>query len=68
MKDLTKCQHMTFVFITILFVSFIITIISLNNQLERADAVIEQVRQDNPDYYYDVLVEGETYQDYLMNI
>lgn len=30
-----------------------------------ASKVIEQVREDNPDYFYDVLVETDVYQDYV---
>lgn len=39
-----------------------------NKQLARlhaAEAVIEQVRDDEPDYFYDVLVEGDAYQNYI---
>ena len=27
--------------------------------------VIEYIREDNPDYFYDVLVETDVYQDYV---
>ena len=43
--------------------------IQVNNKqlakLQAAEAVIEQVRNDEPDYFYDVLVEGDTYQIYI---
>ena len=43
--------------------------LTLNNKqlakLHAADAVIEQVRNDEPDYFYDVLVEGDAYQIYI---
>lgn len=43
--------------------------IQVNNKqlakLHAAEAVIEQIRNDKPDYFYDVLVEGDTYQNYI---
>ena len=30
-----------------------------------ASKVIEQVKEDNPDYFYDVLIETDTYQEYI---
>lgn len=43
--------------------------IQVNNKqlvkLHAAEAVIEQVRNDEPDYFYDVLVEGDVYQIYI---
>ena len=43
--------------------------IQVNNKqlakLHAAEAVIEQVENDEPDYFYDVLVEGDTYQIYI---
>jgi hypothetical protein len=43
--------------------------IQVNNKqlakLHAAEAVIEQVRNDKPDYFYDVLVEGDAYQNYI---
>ena len=43
--------------------------IQVNNKqlakLQAAEAVIEQVRNDEPDYFYDVLVEGDAYQNYI---
>lgn len=42
--------------------------IQVNNKMAKlhaAEAVIEQVRNDEPDYFYDVLVEGDAYQIYI---
>lgn len=43
--------------------------IQVNNKqlakLHAAEAVIEQVENDEPDYFYDVLVEGDAYQMYI---
>ena len=43
--------------------------IQVNNKqlakLHAAEAVIEQVENDEPDYFYDVLVEGDVYQIYI---
>ena len=43
--------------------------IQVNNKqlakLHAAEAVIEQVENDEPDYFYDVLVEGDAYQNYI---
>lgn len=43
--------------------------IQVNNKqlakLHAADAVIEQVRNDETDYFYDALVEGDAYQIYI---
>lgn len=43
--------------------------IQVNNKqlakLHAAEAVIEQVRNDEPDYFYDVLVEGDAYHNYI---
>lgn len=43
--------------------------IQVNNKqlakLHAAEAVIEQVRNDKPDYFYDVLVEGDAFQNYI---
>jgi uncharacterized protein YacL (UPF0231 family) len=43
--------------------------IQVNNKqlakLQAAEAVIEQVENDEPDYFYDVLVEGDAYQIYI---
>ena len=43
--------------------------IQVNNKqlakLQAAEAVIEQVENDEPDYFYDVLVEGDAYQNYI---
>jgi uncharacterized protein YacL (UPF0231 family) len=43
--------------------------IQVNNKqlakLHAAESVIEQVRNDKSDYFYDVLVEGDTYQIYI---
>lgn len=30
-----------------------------------ASKVIEQIRKDNPDYFYDVLIETDVYQEYI---
>lgn len=30
-----------------------------------ASKVIEQIKEDNPDYFYDVLVETDAWQDYV---
>lgn len=30
-----------------------------------ASKVIEQIRQDNPDYFYDVLVKTDVWQEYI---
>lgn len=30
-----------------------------------ASKVIEQIREDNPDYFYDVLIETDVYQEYI---
>lgn len=37
----------------------------LSTKLSNADAVIEQVAEDEPVYFYDVLVEGDNYQLYI---
>jgi hypothetical protein len=43
--------------------------IQVNNKqlakLHAAEAVIEQVENDEPNYFYDVLVEGDAYQNYI---
>ena len=43
--------------------------IQVNNKqlakLHAAEAVIEQVAEDEPIYFYDVLVEGDNYQIYI---
>lgn len=36
----------------------------LKARLNAAEAVISQVSNDEPDYYYDVLVEGDVYQEW----
>ena len=53
----------------------VVALISLNQMVNRAKTnieeciaaqkVIEKVRNDNPDYFYDVLVETDEYQDYV---
>lgn len=30
-----------------------------------ASKVIKQIREDNPDYFYDVLIETDVYQEYI---
>lgn len=37
----------------------------LSAKLSNAAAVIEQVAEDEPVYFYDVLVEGDNYQIYI---
>ena len=37
----------------------------LSAKLSNAAAVIEQVAEDEPIYFYDVLVEGDNYQIYI---
>jgi hypothetical protein len=34
-------------------------------EAELASKVINQVRLDNPDYYYDVLIETDAWQEYV---
>lgn len=51
-----------------MFVASIISIVIYDNIAYRdynaAVSVIEQVEQDEPDYFYDVLVETEVYQQF----
>lgn len=51
-----------------MFVASIISIVVYDNIAYRdynaAVAVIEQVKQDEPDYFYDVLVETDVYQQF----
>ena len=54
-----------------MFISSLISVIIFDNIKYRdynaAVAVIEQVRQDEPDYFYDVLIETEVYQQFKGN-
>ena len=54
-----------------MFISSLISVIIFDNIKYRdynaAVAVIEQVKQDEPDYFYDVLVETEAYQQFKNN-
>ena len=51
-----------------MFISSLISVIIFDNIKYRdynaAVAVIEQVKQDEPDYFYDVLIETEVYQQF----
>ncbi len=51
-----------------MFVASIISIVVYDNitykDYNAAVAVIEQVEQDKPDYFYDVLVETDVYQQF----
>ena len=37
----------------------------LTKQIKVTNQLLEQVRQDNEDYYYDVLAETDAYADYI---
>lgn len=54
-----------------MFVASIISIVVYDNIVYRdynaAVAVIERMKQDEPDYFYDVLVETEVYQQFKNN-
>ena len=54
-----------------MFISSLISVIIFDNIKYRdynaAVVVIEQVKQDQPDYFYDVLVETEAYQQFKNN-
>ena len=54
-----------------MFISSLISVIIFDTIKYRdynaAVAVIEQVKQDEPDYFYDVLVETEVYQQFKNN-
>lgn len=38
---------------------------NLRNQLSATESIIYQVKQDNEDYFFDVLAETDAYQNYL---
>ena len=52
-----------------MFISSLISVIIFDNIKYRDynAAVIEQVKQDEPDYFYDVLIETEVYQQFKGN-
>ena len=58
--------------LTTLIVAGIATIIyqlnaiaDLKNQLSATENIIYQVKQDNEDYFFDILTETDAYQNYL---